>query len=573
MDTGKGLTGAYVGYKITNLSGANYADLWIKLEGFTGGVINLAANEDGIFHVGPLATNASTMVYFYLNATSTTTVAQTHTVSLYNTKPTLATAVCGDSFSLLTSEDTIAAASNKVSTVVTGPTPNALGGQIIQTVTGATGTIGAAGIFAFTPASVASWPANAYQLVKTEIKLGTATPITDTLYLSGLNGSLDYIITYTYVVTGIASSPTSVSPVGYISSGTQIKHTDTSGYASLPPITPASNTTTLSKSASPTNLPTGGTANYTVTVTNTSTNSAVTLDNIIDTLPSTPGTATYVLGSAKFNGVTISNPTITGQQLSFLGLFTVPASSSRTLTYQATLPATNGTYTNQVTGRIDATVIDTTIVTTDNQPATAAVTVGTPAQMLLVKRITGVKNAGDPSFGTTNPNDATPLNLKDNTNPSFPTDYIVGAKSGGKIKSGDEVEYTIYYVNSGGNSARSAKICDRLSSNLIFNPNTYQAGKGGRLVLGDNTTVDLTNQNDTTVDRGQFLTGTLDTTTQTNCNLTALNDPSNPSSPNNPSGTLILDLTGTTGAPTLTSIPPLGTSLSRGLFKFTATVK
>jgi uncharacterized repeat protein (TIGR01451 family) len=396
-------TGMYVGYTITNNSGTNYSDLWVKLENFTGGIINLATYEDGIVHVGPLANGASTTVYIYLNATgapsSGNSAAQSHTVSLYPTRPNLAVgAICGDPF-LLVTEQTIKASANKINTVVSGPIPAALGGIVTETIIGDTGVIGSAGIFAFTPASDPNWPANAYQLVSTKIVLsgGNTGTYNNTLYLSGLNSKdTSYTITYTYVAVGTTTTPTKISPVKYLSSGTQIKHNDTSVNASLPALQPTANTITFSsKTTSPTALPTGGTVDYTVVLTNTSTNSSVVLDDIVDTLPSTPGIAKYVAGTAKFNGVAIPDPKISGQTLTFSQLFAV--SNTGTLTYQATIPNIAGTYTNQVVGHVGSTQIDATLITTDNVPATADVSVG-----LLPSSITGTVfiDNGDLAFGT-----------------------------------------------------------------------------------------------------------------------------------------------------------------------------
>jgi uncharacterized repeat protein (TIGR01451 family) len=785
-------TGMYVGYKITNTSGVAYPDLWVKLENFSGGIIGLAANEDGIVHVGPLASGANTTVYVYLNATGApggNSTAQSHTVSLYSTRPDLAAgSICGDAFSLVT-EQTIKAVANKITTVVSGPTPAALGGIVTETITGDTGTIGAAGIFAFTPASAPTWPANAYQLVNTQIVLsgGNTGTYNNTLYFAGLNSSTTaYTITYTYIAVGTTATPTGVSPVSYLSSGTQVKHNDTGDFASLLPIQPTTNTTTLSKSASPTNLPTGGTVTYTVTLTNASTNSSVTLDDIIDTLPSTPGIASYIAGSAKFNGVTISDPKVSGQTLTFLGLFTIPSGGTRTLTYQATLPNTIGSYTNQAVGHVGTTQIDTTLSTTDNAPATANVSVGplpvsiagtvfddmdgsklqngaevgtnagglsavlidstnkvvatatvaaagtysfsnvsananytvqittatatigsappavtlpanwvsmgenfngtidgtvdsklsvsvttndvtganfaleqlpnttsvngtsqpnpggtttvqvstlagadpedgglgtgntfnlvtvptngtlyyngfvvtagqvianydptkltidpndgaittsftyaavdaagqadptpatvtmpftTAANVLLVKRITAIN--GD---RTQNSNDNTPLNVfvddttspraADDNNSKWISNYLKGALNAGKVKPGDAIEYTIYFLNAGNANANSVRICDRIRPNQAFQPDGYGTGTGVQLQLGTATVMDLTNANDSS-DRTQFIAA--GGSVPTNCNITSTNT----------DGVVVVDVTGAmgTGNPALTALP------------------
>jgi uncharacterized repeat protein (TIGR01451 family) len=385
--------GMYVGYKITNNSGAAYSDLWVKLENFTGGIIGLGTNEDGIVHVGYLASGDTTTVYVYLKATgapsNTTSAVQKHTVSLYPSRPNLTTATCGDEFSLVT-EQTIQANSNKVDGVVSGPIPSALGGIVTLTVTGDTGTIGANGLLAISPASDPNWRANSYQLISVRVVLsgGNTGPYNNQLYISGLNKeNTSYTIVYSFIAVDTTTTPTTVSPVNYIGSGTQIKHTDittTSANAAFPPIQPASNTASISsKTANPTNLPIGGVVDYTITLSNSSQNSAVVLDDIVDTLPAN---TSYVAGSAKFNGVLISNPSISGQTLTFRQLFSVPAANlttgangTSTLTYQVSLPNVSGNYTNQVVGHIgNSILIDTTLDITDNVPATASVTVGTP---------------------------------------------------------------------------------------------------------------------------------------------------------------------------------------------------
>ncbi len=385
--------GMYVGYKITNNSGSAYSDLWVKLENFTGGIIGLGTNEDGIVHVGYLASGGTTTVYVYLKATgaptgNTNSTAQQHTVSLYPSRPNLATSICGDDFSLVT-EQTIQAQSNKVDNVVSGPIPSALGGIVTLTVTGETGILGATGFFSLSPASDPNWRANSYQLISSQVILsgGNTGLYNNQLYLSGLNKENTFYTTiYTFVAVDTTTTPTAVTPVNYIGSGNaQLKHnntTTTGSGAAFPPIQPADNTVRISsKTANPTNLPTGGTVNYTITLTNSSQNSAIVLDDIVDTLPAN---TSYVAGSAKFNGASISNPTISGQTLTFRQLFSVPAINPTTggngtsvLTYQVVLPNVSGNYTNQVIGHIgDSVLIDTTLNITDNVPATASVTVG-----------------------------------------------------------------------------------------------------------------------------------------------------------------------------------------------------
>jgi uncharacterized repeat protein (TIGR01451 family) len=378
------LRGAYAGYRITN-GGPAIADAWIDLTGFGGGVVSLGANEDGRFHVGPLASGATTFAYFYLVASGTTSTPQTHNLALYSGHPGLdGTEVCTSGFSLQSVQDTIKASANKVNTVVAGPNPAELGGIMTMTVTGNTGTVGAGppghpdgtGVFVATPATDLAWPANAYQLIDTRINFSSSGTYNDTLVVSGLSGAQNYTAVYTFVAVGTTVAPTSVTPVNYIASGTQIKHTDTTGFAAdLLPILPADNKLTLAKSASPTVLPPGGgTVGYTVTISNAGTLTA-TLDDVVDVLPAG---AVYVPGSARYAGSPIPDPFISGQTLSFVGSFAVPAGGSGALTYSVMLPAVPGTYLNQATGHVGSTAIDTTLSTTDSSPASASVQVGTP---------------------------------------------------------------------------------------------------------------------------------------------------------------------------------------------------
>jgi uncharacterized repeat protein (TIGR01451 family) len=146
---------------------------------------------------------------------------------------------------------------------------------------------------ALTPATDPSWPANAFKLESVSVSLSGADTgtYTDTLYLAPANSAATtYTATYTFRVTGTTSTPTPVSPIGYISSGAQIKHTVQSSIAGLAPVPPASNTVTLAISVNPASSTSGGTPTYTLTVNNAG-SSDVSLEDFVDTLPSTPATA------------------------------------------------------------------------------------------------------------------------------------------------------------------------------------------------------------------------------------------------------------------------------------------
>lgn len=386
VDTGISpqLRGSYAGYKVTN-NGAPITDAWVDITNFQGGVVNRAAHEDGRNHVGAMATGASAFAYFYLMASGSTGIAQTHDIAVYSGHPGLGgVQICTTGFAIQRVEETIKANANKVQTVVAGPNPAELGGEMKMTVTGQTGQVGSGppghpnglGVFVGTPATEPGWRADAYQLVDVVMTFAGKGTYNDTLVVSGLNGAIyDYTAVYTFVAVGTTLAPTSVTPVNYIASGTQVKHTDTSGYtASLAPILPTENKLLLGKSASPTELPaTGGTVIYTVTITNTGT-VAATLDDVVDILPAG---AAYVPGSARFKGSVIPDPYVVGQTISFVGFFgAAPGGGTAKLTYSATLPGTPGTYVNSATGHVGVEPIDTTFDTTNISPATASVQVG-----------------------------------------------------------------------------------------------------------------------------------------------------------------------------------------------------
>ncbi len=378
LDTGKNLAGHYAAYQITN-TGVARDDVWVGVDSFAGGVVTLATNEDGIIQLGAMASGETKTAFVYLVASGATTTAQTHVVSVYSSRPP-GVALASQGFSL-TSASTISANANKVSIVVADPDPGTLGSLLTIQVTGATGTIGAAKILSFNPASFPDWPADAYRLETTSIVFsgGNTGTFTDTLLIpsAGLSTSnTDYVATYTFRASRITTGDTPVSPVAYISSGTQVKHTSTGNFADLPPVQPATNVLTMSKSAAPSAFAAGGTATYTVTVTNSGALDSVVQD-FSDTLPTSPASVTYQTGTSTFAGSAIGDPTQVGSTLTWVGAFSVPAGGTASLTYQVTIPSTIGTYTNSVVGHIGSEQIDASLDTTNSAPATTPITVGT----------------------------------------------------------------------------------------------------------------------------------------------------------------------------------------------------
>jgi hypothetical protein len=91
------------------------------------------------------------------------------------------------------------------------------------------------------------------------------------------------------------------------------------------------------------------------------------------------------------------------------------------------------------------------------------------AKLVLIKRITRINNQ------VINPNDGihldniTPIDTFNNVG-NWPTGYLIGSTNAGKIKPGDTIEYTIYFLNNQGSGAVNVKICDPIRGDQIYDP-------------------------------------------------------------------------------------------------------
>ncbi|MDQ1715449.1 MAG: trimeric autotransporter adhesin, partial [Frankiaceae bacterium] len=185
------VSSAYESYRITNTTGTAYPDLWVTTEGFAvAAKIKPALYEPGRTHIGALAAGASKMAFFYLTSSVTAsgsmpTAAETHTIGVYGTRPDLAAGALCTASSTMTADHAQNAAANKVTGVVSGPTPPQLGGIVTITVSGDSGTIGGAGTYVTTPAVFSDWRADAYQMTGSSIVMtgGNNRTDVDTLYL------------------------------------------------------------------------------------------------------------------------------------------------------------------------------------------------------------------------------------------------------------------------------------------------------------------------------------------------------------------------------------------------------
>jgi uncharacterized repeat protein (TIGR01451 family) len=159
------------------------------------------------------------------------------------------------------------------------------------------------------------------------------------------------------------------------------------------------------------------------------------------------------------------------------------------------------------------------------------------ANLLLVKRITAITD-GVTGLKTSFDRPLTNLaecddgkNPHDYDHPGWPSGYLVGKCNITQVKPGDELEYTIYFLNGGGANAKNVNICDRLNSNLIFQPQfeTTTNNRGVAFNLQATTTNPpeyLTNSKDG--DSGYFIEPNTPLTNNfiSSCNLSGLNNSS-----------------------------------------------
>jgi uncharacterized repeat protein (TIGR01451 family) len=104
------------------------------------------------------------------------------------------------------------------------------------------------------------------------------------------------------------------------------------------------------------------------------------------------------------------------------------------------------------------------------------------ADLLLVKRITAVRRNGVDLGVGDRPggqdieifNDFGTATDEDNA-ANWPADdnvYLRGAINGGEIRTGDEVEYTIYFLNDGAINAQNVTLCDVIPDNMTYVPSS-----------------------------------------------------------------------------------------------------
>ncbi len=474
IDTGNTpvLDSGYIGYRVTNKTGSTQTNLWAEVSNFTGSNLILVNNDDANMKLASTANNATSTAYYMLKATGATASAQTHTLKIYDRRPDLSGAAvqyeCDFTFSKV--KETIKAAANKLANnglntsaaIEVSNTSPKLGELLTITVEGNTGQIGAGAspdfdIIWLAPAAISSWPTRALRLESVSITFdgnknwgntGDQVTYTDQLLISSANGltnvdGSEYRATYKFRVIGSPQSTVKAVPVAQISSGTQVKHSDTGATGGTLDISfsALSVNATLTKSIVSTtgltvvtcssscvvpggvNGQTYASVPYRLTATTTSV-TALAIDEIVDT----PGAGTiFVPSSATITdidrtNVAISNPIYLASESGlsprpnhFIGPFSFVSGTDAVLNYSMWIPV--GEYINTAYAMIGDFQIGATAsakqkitVTSDGTSTiSAVVTTESFGVDAITNTATNITSTTATLNGTVDPNGTTPL--------------------------------------------------------------------------------------------------------------------------------------------------------------------
>lgn len=272
-----------------------------------------------------------------------------------------------------------------------------------------------------------------------------------------------------------ASTPTGESPSGGVTNTASV-FLGTSNTAAATDTDPTTITSSADLSVTKTavgDFIVGQSATYELTVKNSATSPAspslpITL---VDQLPNG---LTYVSGTGT-DWTCPSTSTSSDITCTYDAALS-PGSTSSTLTLTVTVTSQAGSsFTNfatvySLTPDSDTSNNTTSVVTTTG-------TISSTPNLLLVKRITAINS------NTTNPNDSTALNTfvnygtntDEDNNSKWPADHLLGATNGGQVRPADEVDYTIYFLSAGTETAKNVTICDRIPAHQTFVPDAFNS--------------------------------------------------------------------------------------------------
>ncbi|MSU57437.1 MAG: tandem-95 repeat protein [Pedosphaera sp.] len=495
--SGNGIVYNYAGYTVSNNTAGTLPSVYVAITNIVStNRITLSSIDSGARALGALAPGEVKMVAFYLKGpgftgnsdTLTGLTNEIHTIRVLNGPPSVGSVLTFANFSYTNIIYVQEALANKV-TIITNLNPYAvLGSQVALVIAGDTGTIGGENSLLFSPAVLGSWRPDCYEMNGALMNFTENPSYTNRLYfdpsISGFTNFSGQSYTNTFYFRAVKPTGTNIaiSPFAFIDSGSGTKHTAftslaTSGgsnviYSATNVVNIVNQTVTPNSYFAP-----GGIVTYSITFTNFSLNSSnITLDEIIDVLPGTPANATYIPGSATFNSSPLADPTIVGQALHWAMPFTIVTNSAAVLTFQATIPAPGGQYTNSVTALIGSTQIDSTADTTDYSPSRSVVTIVPVADLALGK--TGpaaVVAAANFNYTLTvtnlGPSPLTGLSVTD----SLPASVtFVSASSGGFLSGGQVIWTNLATVAS--NATSTLTVTVTAPANAANLTNTAAAG-------------------------------------------------------------------------------------------------
>lgn len=195
-------------------------------------------------------------------------------------------------------------------------------------------------------------------------------------------------------------------------------------------------------------------------------------------------------------GVSVDNQFVSVRVNGVENLSPLPAQDPQTEDYRATRTV------NMTQGwQPGVNIIE--IITDSGSPLTgfflrveaATIQVCASPNVSVVKRITAINGLTSTQGGdnlslykdeASNPYDDNTITIPTQPNPTDPpkdTDkwpnlstFLVGGTNGGFTKPGDELEYTIYFLSAGDGEAQNVLFCDRVPTNVTFNPTAFNTG-------------------------------------------------------------------------------------------------
>jgi uncharacterized repeat protein (TIGR01451 family) len=351
----EGPRAAYVAFRVTNTSGAALTNLRATLGGFANGITlggPAGSRQAAQQYVGRLAAGANRVLYWFVNYPCTFGNVANLTVTVTdNTAGSTVGTGTVTTYSMVSAQ-----AGGVLMNGLLGP--GAVVGQVIEfDVAYEFGGSDSGDSFNLQVAGNQSFDARCFQLLRmTAVSSGvTAIPVGDTdrpYFISNVKqtGSGKPLTIRYFFKYLCANASSTARPYGNQNSGGQLKYS--SNYETFvgPTLPGATEPFDVTKTASPAQLPAGGTVTYTIQVTNPSAFTSA-VDSIVDVLPagvtfdslSTTGGVTQAnSGSVPAAGAsgTIVFRAIPGTS------YTLPAGGALNLVYKATVTATPGRYVN-----------------------------------------------------------------------------------------------------------------------------------------------------------------------------------------------------------------------------------